>query len=96
MLARMIGEGGFIAAFEQSGSFTPGDLRLYGVSDSAYSGDAELFNLMYEMRVRIMTALAFTGRKVFAAILFEGTMDGQAGGSRCCAFYGRSGAWFRF
>jgi fructose-bisphosphate aldolase, class I len=71
---------GFIAALDQSGGSTPGALRLYGIPDSAYSGDAEMFKLMHEMRVRIMTAPAFTGDKVIAAILFEGTMDGQAQG----------------
>jgi fructose-bisphosphate aldolase class I len=78
MMAQMSGKGGFIAALDQSGGSTPGALRLYGIPDSAYSGDAEMFRLMHEMRVRIMTAPAFTGAKVIAAILFEGTMDGQA------------------
>ncbi|HUB46179.1 MAG TPA: fructose bisphosphate aldolase [Acetobacteraceae bacterium] len=76
MLAQMSRQPGFIAALDQSGGSTPGALRLYGVPDSAYSGDAEMFRLMHEMRVRIMTAPAFTGAKVIAAILFEGTMDG--------------------
>src|SRR5271169_6560409 len=71
---------GFIAALDQSGGSTPGALRLYGIPDSAYSGDAEMFRLMHEMRVRIMTASAFTGAKVIGAILFEATMDGQAQG----------------
>jgi fructose-bisphosphate aldolase, class I len=78
MMAQMTGKGGFIAALDQSGGSTPGALRLYGVPDSAYSGDAEMFKLMHEMRVRMMTAPAFSGAKVIAAILFEGTMDGQA------------------
>jgi fructose-bisphosphate aldolase class I len=78
MMAQIRGQGGFIAALDQSGGSTPGALRLYGIPDSAYSGDAEMFRLMHEMRVRIMTAPAFTGAKVIAAILFEGTMDGQA------------------
>ncbi|HLW92953.1 MAG TPA: fructose bisphosphate aldolase [Roseiarcus sp.] len=80
MQAQMTGKGGFIAALDQSGGSTPGALRLYGIPDSAYSGDAEMFKLMHEMRVRIMTAPAFTAAKVIAAILFEGTMDGQAHG----------------
>src|ERR1700735_5663167 len=71
---------GFIAALDQSGGSTPGALRLYGFPDTAYSGEAEMFRLMHEMRVRIMTAPAFTGAKVIAAILFEATMDGQAQG----------------
>jgi fructose-bisphosphate aldolase class I len=80
MMAQMTGKGGFIAALDQSGGSTPGALRLYGIPDSAYSGDAEMFKLMHEMRVRMMTAPAFSGAKVIAAILFEGTMDGQARG----------------
>src|SRR6202158_4864035 len=78
MMAQISGRDGFIAALDQSGGSTPGALRLYGIADSAYSGPAEMFRLMHEMRVRIMTAPAFTGAKVIAAILFEGTMDGQA------------------
>ncbi len=80
MAAQIASKDGFIAALDQSGGSTPGALRLYGVPDSAYSGEAEMFNLMHEMRVRIMTAPAFTGAKVIAAILFEGTMDRQAKG----------------
>ncbi len=71
---------GFIAALDQSGGSTPGALRLYGIPDNAYSGDAEMFKLMHEFRVRIMTSPAFTGDKVIAAILFERTMDGTAQG----------------
>jgi fructose-bisphosphate aldolase class I len=78
MMAQVSGQDGFIAALDQSGGSTAGALRLYGIADSAYSGDTEMFRLMHEMRVRIMTAPAFTGAKVIAAILFEGTMDGQA------------------
>jgi fructose-bisphosphate aldolase class I len=77
MMAQISGQDGFIAALDQSGGSTPGALRLYGIPDSAYSGDAEMFRLMHEMRVRIMTAPAFSGAKIIAAILFEGTMDGR-------------------
>jgi fructose-bisphosphate aldolase class I len=80
MTAQMSSKGGFIAALDQSGGSTPGALRLYGVADSEYSGDAEMFTLVHEMRVRIMTSLAFSGEKVIAAILFERTMDGLAQG----------------
>ena len=86
MTAQIAEKGGFIAALDQSGGSTPGALRLYGIPDSAYSGDAEMFALMHEMRVRIMTAPAFTGAKVIAAILFEATMDGQAQGKPVPAF----------
>jgi fructose-bisphosphate aldolase class I len=80
MMAQMAGKHGFIAALDQSGGSTPGALRLYGIAESAYSGDAEMFKLIHEMRVRVITAPAFTGDKVLAAILFEATMDGEAAG----------------
>ncbi|RBM05960.1 fructose bisphosphate aldolase [Novacetimonas cocois] len=67
---------GFIAALDQSGGSTPGALRHYGIPDSAYSTDAQMFALMHEMRVRVITAPAFTGKKIIAAILFEQTMNG--------------------
>ena len=86
MMAQVKGKGGFIAALDQSGGSTPGALKLYGIPESAYSGDAEMFKLMHAMRVRIMTAPAFTGEKVIAAILFEGTMDGTAEGRPVPAF----------
>ena len=86
MMAQMSGKGGFIAALDQSGGSTPGALRLYGIADNAYSGDAEMFRLVHEMRVRIMTAPAFTGAKVIATILFEGTMDGEVKGKSAPAF----------
>jgi len=78
MMAQISGKDGFIAALDQSGGSTPGALRLYGIPDSAHSGDAEMFKLMHEMRVRIISAPAFSGDKVIGAILFEATMDGQA------------------
>jgi fructose-bisphosphate aldolase class I len=75
---------GFIAALDQSGGSTPGALRAYGISDSAWHADeAEMFGLMHEMRVRTMSSQSFTGAKVIAAILFERTMDAEA--SRCPA-----------
>src|ERR1700759_867564 len=77
MKAKIAGRKGFIAALDQSGGSTPGALRLYGIPDSAYSGESEMFKLMHAMRVRIMTAPAFTGDKVIGTILFEGTMDGH-------------------
>jgi len=80
MMAQMSGKPGFIAALDQSGGSTPGALRAYGIPDDAYSGDAEMFQLVHQMRVRIMTAPSFTGDKVIGAILFEKTMDGEAEG----------------
>jgi len=75
MLAQMRKKPGFIAALDQSGGSTPGALRAYGIPDSAYSGDAEMFKLMHEMRVRIMTAPAFTGDKVIECHVYGETMS---------------------
>jgi fructose-bisphosphate aldolase class I len=87
MNAQMAGKDGFIAALDQSGGSTPGALRLYGIPDSAYGDDEpEMFRLMHEMRVRIITASAFTGEKVIGAILFEHTMDGEANGKPVPSF----------
>jgi fructose-bisphosphate aldolase class I len=86
MAAQMSGKGGFIAALDQSGGSTPGALRLYGIQDSAYGSEAEMHKLMHEMRVRIISAAAFTGDKVIGAILFERTMDGEAKGRPVPAF----------
>ena len=80
MLDKMSSAPGFIAALDQSGGSTPKALRLYGVSESDYSGDEEMFRLVHAMRVRIMSAPAFSGDKVIAAILFERTMDGDVNG----------------
>ena len=78
MAAQMAGADGFIAALDQSGGSTPGALRDYGVPETAYHGDDEMYRLMHEMRVRIISAPAFTGQRIIGAILFERTMDGQA------------------
>ncbi|MBB3257700.1 fructose-bisphosphate aldolase class I [Paraburkholderia bannensis] len=86
MLQQMRDKPGFIAALDQSGGSTPGALKQYGIPESEYSGDADMFRLMHEMRVRIISAPAFTGEKVIGAILFEQTMDGQAHGKPVPAF----------
>jgi fructose-bisphosphate aldolase class I len=77
---------GFLAALDQSGGSTPGALRQYGIPESSYSGDAEMFKLVHEMRVRIMKSPAFSGTKVIAAILFERTMDGDVDGKPVPSF----------
>ncbi len=71
---------GFVAALDQSGGSTPKALSLYGVEESAYGSDAEMFDLIHAMRARIASAPAFTGEKVLGAILFEMTMDRQVNG----------------
>src|SRR5260370_31269416 len=86
MIAQMSRKGGFIAAPAKSGGSSRGALRLYGITDTAYSGEAELFRLIHKMRVRIMPAPAFTGDKVIGTILFEGTMDGEVRGKPTAAY----------
>ncbi|MCB5424339.1 fructose bisphosphate aldolase [Altererythrobacter sp. CC-YST694] len=80
MLERIRTGKGFIAALDQSGGSTPKALKGYGIEDGAWSSDEEMFGLIHQMRVRIITSPAFTGEKVLGAILFERTMDGQADG----------------
>jgi fructose-bisphosphate aldolase, class I len=66
---------GFIAALDQSGGSTPNALRLYGIKESAWSNEDEMFAIVHQMRARIMTSPSFTGERILAAILFENTMD---------------------
>jgi fructose-bisphosphate aldolase class I len=66
---------GFIAALDQSGGSTPKALKLYGVGESAYRNEQEMYDRIHEMRTRIITSPAFTGDRVLGAILFEDTMD---------------------
>ena len=77
---------GFIAALDQSGGSTPKALKLYGVDESAYSGDAEMFARVHAMRSRIVTSPAFGNGRVLGAILFERTMDDQFGGKDAVAY----------
>ena len=72
---------GFIAALDQSGGSTPKALKLYGVEEHEYSGDVAMFDLIHQMRSRIMTSSAFNGDRVLGAILFEMTMDREVEGT---------------
>lgn len=74
-LERMHKGNGFIAALDQSGGSTPKALKAYGIDESAYKNEDEMFDLVHQMRTRIITNPAFTSEKVLAAILFEQTMD---------------------
>ncbi|WP_275571198.1 fructose bisphosphate aldolase [Mycolicibacterium vanbaalenii] len=71
---------GFIAALDQSGGSTPKALKLYGIAEDAYAGDAEMFDLVHQMRTRIITSPSFDGDRILGAILFEDTMDRQIEG----------------
>jgi fructose-bisphosphate aldolase class I len=68
-------QAGFIAALDQSGGSTPKALKLYGIPETAYSGDAAMMDLIHAMRTRIITSPSFNGDRILAAILFENTMD---------------------
>jgi fructose-bisphosphate aldolase class I len=76
-LTKMAQGQGFIAALDQSGGSTPKALKQYGIEESAYSGEAQMFDLVHAMRTRIVTSPSFDGRRVLGAILFEMTMDRQ-------------------
>ena len=74
-LERMKTGNGFIAALDQSGGSTPKALAIYGIPKEAYADEAEMTQLVHEMRTRIMKSPAFTKERILAAILFEKTMD---------------------
>ncbi|QOT72947.1 fructose bisphosphate aldolase [Sphingobium fuliginis] len=80
MKAKIEGGNGFIAALDQSGGSTPKALKGYGIEEDAWSTEEEMFGLIHDMRSRIITSPVFSGEKVLGAILFERTMDGEAGG----------------
>ena len=80
MLDKIKTQNGFIAALDQSGGSTPKALKLYGVDESAYSNDDEMFAMVHAMRTRIVTSDAFTGDRVLGAILFENTLDREIEG----------------
>ena len=86
-MAAKVSEGkGFIAALDQSGGSTPKALRLYGVEESEYNGDAEMFDMIHQMRSRIIKSPSFTGDKIVGAILFEMTMDRDIDGTPTAEF----------
>ena len=80
MLERMRNGKGFIAALDQSGGSTPSALRRYGIEESEYSDEDEMFDLIHQMRTRVITSPVFSGDRILAAILFEQTMDRQIEG----------------
>ena len=73
-LNRMHSAKGFIAALDQSGGSTPKALRLYGIKEDQYNGEEAMFDLIHQMRSRIITSPTFTSEHILAAILFEMTM----------------------
>ena len=79
-LSKITGNNGFIAALDQSGGSTPKALRLYGIAESEYSNEVEMFEKVHQMRTRIITSKSFTGNQILGAILFEKTMNGEISG----------------
>ncbi|MFT4247108.1 MAG: fructose bisphosphate aldolase [Pseudomonas sp.] len=77
---------GFIAALDQSGGSTPKALKLYGIDESAYANDQEMFDLVHQMRTRIVTSPAFTGERVIGAILFERTLEDSFAGQEAARY----------
>ena len=77
---------GFIAALDQSGGSTPKALGLYGVTPDAWSNDDEMFDVVHQMRTRIMTSKSFGGDRILGAILFENTMDRQVEGQSTASY----------
>jgi len=74
-MQKMKNQPGFVAALDQSGGSTPHALALYGIKEGAWKNDDEMFALVHQMRARVITSSSFTGKRILAAILFEGTMD---------------------
>lgn len=81
---------GFIAALDQSGGSTPKALRLYGVSEDSYDNDQQMFNLVHQMRSRIVTSPSFNGERILGAILFENTLDREIQGKPSSEFLWQS------
>ena len=86
MLAKMENGLGFIAALDQSGGSTPKALKLYGIEENAYQDEATMFDLVHQMRARIIKSPAFTSERILAVILFEMTMNRQIDGIGAAEF----------
>ena len=86
MLDKVRTSTGFLAALDQSGGSTPKALLAYGVEESAYDGEDEMFDMVHAMRSRIITSPAFDGDRVLGAILFEMTMDREIEGRGSAEF----------
>ena len=81
-MQKMKAQPGFVAALDQSGGSTPHALALYGIKDHAWMDDDEMFELVHQMRTRVITSPSFAGERILGAILFEDTMDRDIEGSR--------------
>ena len=86
MLEKVTTENGFIAALDQSGGSTPKALALYGIDNSEFSNDDQMYDLVHQMRTRIVTNPAFTGTRILGAILFENTLDREFSGKSAAQY----------
>jgi fructose-bisphosphate aldolase class I len=86
MLERITTKNGFIAALDQSGGSTPKALALYGIEESEFNGDRQMYDLVHQMRTRIVTSPAFSGQRILGAILFENTLDREIEGMPSAQF----------
>ena len=86
MLKKVATENGFIAALDQSGGSTPKALALYGIENSEFSNDEQMYDLVHQMRTRIVTNSAFTGARILGAILFENTLDREFSGKSAAQY----------
>ena len=86
MLEKIATQNGFIAALDQSGGSTPKALGLYGVTEDEFSNDDQMFDLVHQMRTRIVTSPSFTGQRILGAILFENTLDREINGKSSAQF----------
>ena len=85
-LAKICSNHGFIAALDQSGGSTPKALKLYGITDTDFNSDNEMFDIVHQMRTRIMTSTSFNGDRLLGAILFENTLDRDVDGINSAKF----------
>ena len=86
MLKKVATENGFIAALDQSGGSTPKALALYGIENSEFSNDEQMYDLAHQMRTRIVSNSAFTGSRILGAILFENTLDREFSGKSAAQY----------
>jgi fructose-bisphosphate aldolase class I len=85
-LKKVQSQDGFLAALDQSGGSTPKALKLYGIAESEYSGEQQMYDKVHQMRTRIVTSKSFNGDRILGAILFENTMDREVGGKPTAAY----------
>lgn len=95
-LSKIESDNGFIAALDQSGGSTPKALKLYGIEETDFNSDTEMFDIVHQMRTRIITSPNFNGERLLGAILFENTLDRDIDGINSAKFLWHKKMWCRF